>query len=272
MKKVILITGASTGIGNATALYFAKKGWDVSATMRNPAARKTGLEGVEGISIRHMDVTDLDSIKTAIAETLSQYGKIDAVFNNAGYAVIGPFEAISREDMLKEFGTNVTGLMDVCREIIPLFREQNSGTIINVASIAGKVGFPYYSLYNSTKFAVEGFSEDLSYELNRFNIKVRLIEPGIILTDFYNRSMVISSKAGLPDYDKSFEKVKKATDSMLVMGSKPQAAAKVIYKAATSKGGRLRFTAGADAAVLLALRKLLPDWIFIPVLKKLMSV
>jgi len=189
--------------------------------------------------------------------------------NNAGYAVNGPFEASSREDAKKQFDTNVTGLMDVCREVIPVFRKQKGGVIINISSIAGKVGFPFYSLYNSTKFAVEGFSEVLHHELKPFGIKVRLVEPGIILTDFYGRSMSKVSKPGIDVYDKMAGRIEKATQSIMKMGSKPEAVAKVIYKAAVSKGGRLRYTAGIDAVAVTALRALLPDLFLLPFMRKM---
>jgi len=269
MKKVILITGASSGIGKAAALYFAYKGWDVAATMRNPEKRQTGLENIEGIEITHMDVTDPESVKNSVAAVLAKYGSIDGVLNNAGYAVNGPFEAASREDMKKQFDTNVTGLMDVCREVIPIFRKQKSGVLMNVSSIGGKVGFPFYSLYNSTKFAVEGFTEVLSHELRDFGIKVRLIEPGIIHTDFYGRSMTKVSKEGLAEYDTMIEKSKKASEAFISMGSDPEAAAKVIYKAAEDKGNKLRYIVGMDAFAVTGIRRLLPDFMLLPYIRKI---
>ncbi len=269
MEKVVLITGASSGIGKEAALYFAARGWDVAATMRNPEKRKTGLENIEGIEITHLDVTDHESVKKSVASAAAKYGKIDAVVNNAGYAVNGPFEASSREDAKKQFDTNVTGLMDVCREVIPVFRKQKEGVIINISSMAGKVGFPLYSLYNSTKFAVEGFSEVLHHELKPFGIKVRLIEPGIIHTDFYGRSMSKVSKPGIDVYDEATGRIEKAMQSIMKMGSKPETVAKVIYKAAVSKGNRLRYTAGIDAAAVTALRALLPDSLLLPYIRKM---
>lgn len=269
MKKVILITGASSGIGKEAALYFAYKGWDVAATMRNPEKRKTGLENIEGIEITHLDVNDPESIKASVAAAAAKYESIDAVLNNAGYAVNGPFEAVSREDALKQFDTNVTGLMDVCREIIPVFKRQGFGAIINVSSMAGKIGFPLYTLYNATKFAVEGFTEALYHELKRFGIKVRLIEPGIIHTDFYGRSMIKASVQGLNDYDEMTAKIEKAMGLNMKLGMQPEAVAKVIYKAAAAKGGRLRYTAGIDAAAVTALRAVLPDAILLPIIGKM---
>ena len=272
MKKVVLITGASSGIGKAAALYFAEKGWDVAAAMRNPQQRTTGLEKITNITLNHMDVTDLDSVRVAVNEVFTAYGRLDAVVNNAGYAVHGPFEASPAEEVKKQFDTNVLGLMSVCREAIPLFRKQGFGTLVNIASIGGRVGFPYYSLYNSTKFAVEGFSEVLSHELSGLGIRVRLIEPGIVFTDFYGRSMVNASKEGLTVYEKSFEKHNKQSGSFFFLGSKPVSAAKVIYKAATERGNRLRYTVGLDALMLVIMRKLLPDFILLPLLRMMTGI
>lgn len=269
MKKVILITGASSGIGKEAALYFAYKGWSVAATMRNPENRKTGLENIEGIEITHMDVTEAESIKESVASAAAKYGRIDAVLNNAGYAVNGPFEAVSRQDMIKQFDTNVTGLMDVCREVIPVFRKQGFGVIINVSSMAGKAGFPLYTLYNSTKFAVEGFSEALYHELKQFGIKVRLIEPGIIHTDFYGRSMTKISGQNLNEYEIISAKIEKAMKFNMKFGMHPETVAKVIYKAAAAKGGRLRYTAGIDAAALTFLRAVLPDAVLLPIIRRI---
>ena len=188
MKKTVIITGASSGIGLETALIFFEKGWNVVATMRNPEGRKTGLHE-EKIDLRHLDVTDIGSIKEVIQYARDKYGRIDVLVNNAGYAVRGPFEMSDPAQVKTQFDTNVLGLMDTCRIIIPVFREQREGTIINVASIGGRATIPFYSIYNSSKFAVEGFSEALHFELRPFNIRVRIIEPGFILTNFYGRSM-----------------------------------------------------------------------------------
>ncbi|HRH43553.1 MAG TPA: SDR family oxidoreductase, partial [Pyrinomonadaceae bacterium] len=206
MDKVILITGASSGIGNHTVKLFQSKGWKVAATMRSPE-KSTDLQKIADVECIRLDVTDLDSIKSAIQTTLEKFGRIDAVVNNAGYGLVGAFEASSREQIVQQYMTNVFGLMDVTREILPYFREQKRGTIVNVASVGGRITFPLYSLYHGTKWAVEGFSESLQYELKPFNIKVKIIEPGPIKTDFYDRSMDLTKKDGLTAYDSFIEKV-----------------------------------------------------------------
>ncbi len=266
MAKTIFITGSSTGIGRETALFFYKKGWNVAATMRNPEKRKTELHKTK-IDLIHLDVLDIKSVKKAIKYTLDKYGKIDVFLNNAGYAVRGAFELSTREQIEKQYNTNVLGLMDCVREIIPVFRKQKQGTIINVASIGGRITIPFYSIYNSTKWAVEGFSEALHYELKPFNIKVKIIEPGYIKTDFYDRSMVNTENKNIKDYDCSFEKSRKRTMAMEPSASHPSVIAKIIYKAANDKSGRLRYLKGKNAKLVLFLRKILPDFIFFKIIR-----
>jgi len=150
MEKVVFITGASSGIGRETAKLFQAKNWKVAATMRSPE-KEEDLQKIVDLRCLRLDVTDINSIKAAINETLERFGRIDAVVNNAGFAVVGPFEAATPEQIKKQFDTNVFGLMNVCREILPYFREQKRGFIVNIASVGGRVTFPLYSLYNSTK-------------------------------------------------------------------------------------------------------------------------
>src|SRR6185503_5068622 len=141
MEKVVLITGASTGIGNETAKLFQTKNWKVAATMRSPE-KAEDLKNIVDLECIRLDVTDPDSVRSAIAATLERFGRIDAVVNNAGYAAIGPFEAAAPEQIRRQFETNVFGLMNVCREILPHFREQKRGTIVNIASVGGRTVFP----------------------------------------------------------------------------------------------------------------------------------
>lgn len=257
-KKTILITGASTGIGKITALYFANKGWNVAATMRNPD-KDNDLLKKENIKLFKLDVLDEKSIKSAVELVLQAFGQIDVLLNNAGYAAVGIFEAAQKTDIDKQFGTNVFGLMQMIQAVLPHFRQRKTGVIINVASVAGKVTFPLYSLYHGTKFAVEGLSESLHYELRPFGIKVRIIEPGPIKTDFYERSMNVIRGDDLHDYDKYFNKVFKNLQQFGDKGSKPEKVARKIYKAAVSKGKKLRYPIGGNAPALLFLRWLLPN-------------
>lgn len=270
MNKILLITGSSTGIGRETALYFAQKGWQVAATMRNPE-KETELQKNPNIHLFQLDVTSKQSIQHAVEKIIQKFGKIDVLVNNAGFSVTGIFEGISEEDLKRQFDTNVFGLMQLTKEVLPHMRHQKSGCIINVSSIAGKLALPLFSVYHATKFAVEGFSESLQYELRPFNIKVKLIEPGIIYTDFYERSMILAKKDDVKEYEIFFRKVKKMMDtSSGISGSKAIVVAKEIYAAASSDNYRLRYPVGGGAVPFLFLRKILPGRLFRKVVYSLM--
>lgn len=264
MEKVILITGASSGIGNHTAKLFQSKGWKVAATMRTPE-KAEDLQRIADIECIRLDVTDLDSIKSAIQTTLEKFGRIDAVVNNAGYGLVGAFEASSREQIVQQYMTNVFGLMDVTREILPYFREQKRGTIVNVASVGGRITFPLYSLYHGTKWAVEGFSESLQYELKPFNIKIKIIEPGPIKTDFYDRSQDLTRKEGLTAYDPFIEKVMPNMQKSGENAPGGEIVAQTIYRAVNDGTWKLRYPVNTKG--LLLLRRFLPDSLFQAVMR-----
>ena len=192
MSNTILITGSSSGIGKATAKYFQEKGWNVVATMRTPE-KETELSELDNVLVTRLDVQDPDSIARAVQQGIETFGKIDVLLNNAGFGAFGILEAVPVEKIRRQFDVNVIGLIETTRAILPHFRANRSGTIINVASLAGKVAFPVTSLYNATKFAVEGFSEALCYEMESIGVKVKLVEPGVIKTDFIDRSFDFSN-------------------------------------------------------------------------------
>ncbi len=259
MPQTILITGSSSGIGKATAIHFAERGWNVVATMRTP--EKAGAWAQHSnLTLTRLDVLDMASINQAINDTISKFGKLDAVVNNAGYGLVGPFEASTNEQIQRQFDTNVFGLMNVCRAVIPHFREQRAGAIINVASMGGRLTFPLFSLYHGTKWAVEGFSESLQFELSPFNIRVKIIEPGAIKTDFYNRSMDVMTKPGLTAYDPYVNRAMANMNKFGETAPGPEKVAQVIYQAATDGSGKLRYQ--VNSAPLLALRRLLPLALF----------
>lgn len=234
--------------------------------MRNPE-KAEALQNIADIECIRLDVTDADSIRSAIAETLEKFGRIDAVVNNAGYGLTGPFEAASRDQIERQFQTNVFGLMNVCREILPYFRERKKGTIVNVASVGGRITFPFYSLYNSTKWAVEGFSESLQYELEQFNIRVKIIEPGPIKTDFYDRSRDVSQKEGLTAYDYIYEKAEANMQKAGAEAPDGSVVAQTIYDAVTDGSRRLRY--GVNTKGILAARKVLPDGLFFSIIRNI---
>jgi short-subunit dehydrogenase len=264
MNKVILITGASSGIGKETAKLFQTKNWKVAATMRAPE-KAEDLQKIADVECLQLDVTDINSIKSAIGKTLEKFGRIDAVVNNAGYGLIGAFESATPEQIEKQFQTNVFGLMNVCREILPIFREQKKGIIVNVASVGGRITFPFYSLYHATKWAVEGFSESLQYEIEQFNIRVKIIEPGPIKTDFYDRSQDLTRREGLTAYDYFIDK---ALPNMQKAGADApdgSVVAQTIYEAVTDGTKKMRY--GVNTKGILTARKFLPDSLFFRIVK-----
>ena len=265
MEKVVLITGASTGIGNETAKLFQSKNWKVAATMRSPE-KAEDLQNIVDIECIRLDVTDPDSVREGIETALDKFGRIDAVVNNAGFAVVGPFEAASDEQIEQIFQTNVFGLMFVCREILPIFRKQKRGTIVNVASMGGRITFPLYSIYHATKWAVEGFSEALQYEVRDFNIKVKIIEPGPIKTDFYTRSLSIAKKYGLTDYDRFVARAMPNLEKAGAEAPDGRIVAQTIYDAVTDSSWKMRYPVNSRA--ILTARRLLPDSLFLPIVRK----
>ncbi|MEM1408918.1 MAG: SDR family oxidoreductase [Bacteroidota bacterium] len=265
--KTVLITGSSSGIGRAIARYFQSKGWQVAATMRKPE-NEQDLGRLDNTKLYALDVCHKNSIQEAINSAISDFGGIDVIVNNAGYGLVGPFEASTEEQIQRQFDTNVFGLMHVTRAILPHFRKRKSGTIINITSVGGRLSFPLYGLYNSTKWAVEGFSESLQYELRQFAISVKLIEPGAIKTDFYDRSMDVIKREGLALYD---DYVGRAFNNIQDMGASaegPEVVAKKTYKAATDNSNRFRYPVGGNAPALLFLRRILPDNLFFMGIRK----
>ena len=259
--KTLFITGASSGIGKATAQLFQAKGWNVAIAVRQPES-VADLAALPHVKVYQLDVTNTSSIDPAVEAAIRDFGGIDVLANNAGYAAVGPFEAASDEQLRKQFETNVFGLMNVSRAILPHFRSRRAGTIINLSSVGGQITFPLYSLYHSTKFAVEGFSESLAYELRPFGIKLRLIEPGAIKTDFYTRSMDIAKKAGLTDYDAWSATVLASMDKTVARAPGPEVVAAKIWQAANHHGGKLRWLVGRESMFVLLKRWIPNAWFF----------
>ncbi len=266
MSKTILITGASSGIGKATARLFQEKGWNVIATMRTPAKEKE-LTTLDNVFLTKLDVQDQASIKEAVQQGIERFGKIDVLLNNAGYGAYGPLEATPREKILRQFDVNVIGLLDVTKAILPHFRENKDGVIVNISSVGGKMTFPLGSLYHGTKFAVEGISEALSFELEQIGCKVKIVEPGMINTDFGGRSFDFNNDESLVEYQELIQKLFAAMETFTANASEPEVVANVIYEAATDGTDQLRYTAGEDAKMLMENRKKFSDAEFIGGLK-----
>jgi len=268
--KTILITGASSGIGKATALRFHSEGWNVIATMRDPDAG-ADLAALDNAHVARLDVTDPASIAAAVADGIARFDKIDVLLNNAGYGAYGPLEAFSAERIRRQFDTNVIGLMEVTKAVLPHMRANRAGTIVNISSIGGQITFPLGTLYHGTKFAVEGLSEALHYELEPLGIRVRIVEPGMIKTDFGGRSFDFAMDETLSDYAPTAEAMGRLFGKLASDPSAPEVVADVIWQAVNETGDRLRFRAGKDAHALLDDRKAKDDATFIGGIKDLMK-
>jgi NAD(P)-dependent dehydrogenase (short-subunit alcohol dehydrogenase family) len=262
MAQTILITGASSGIGRATADLFAERGWNVIATMRNPDA-ETALTQRDTVFVTRLDVTDPASIDAAVAAGIDQFASIDALVNNAGYGAYGPLEATPRKKIVRQFDTNVIGLLDTTKAVVPHMRRQGHGVIVNVSSVGGKITLPLGTLYHGSKFAVEGLSEALSYEMESIGVRVKIVEPGIIDTDFSGRSLDISNDETLGAYQPLVAALQASQAAPDRHTSPPSLVAEVIHEAVTDRSTQLRYTAGDDAAALIAHRTALDDDTFI---------
>jgi NADP-dependent 3-hydroxy acid dehydrogenase YdfG len=262
MKNTIFITGASSGIGKETARLFQSKAWNVIATMRNPE-KETELTELENVLVAKLDVLDLDSVQKAFEDGVQKFGTIDVLLNNAGYGAYGPLEAFKRENIVRQFNTNVIGLLDVTRVLLPHFRKNRKGIIINISSIGGKMTFPLGSLYHGTKFAVEGISESLNYEVGQFGGQVKIVEPGMIATDFGGRSFDFSNDENMYEYQNIVSVLMTSMQTMTANASPASVVAEVIFEAATDGKNQLRYTAGEDAKILIANRQLYDDTTFI---------
>jgi len=261
MNKTILITGASSGIGKATAKFFQKKNWNVIATMRAPEKEKE-LTKLGSVMVIRLDVLDSTSIQSAVNIGIAKFGKIDVLVNNAGYGGFGPLEAWDMNGIRQQFDTNVIGLLAVTKSVLAHMRANKSGFIVNISSNGGKMALPLGTLYNGTKFAVEGLSEALHYELGDIGIKVKIVEPGAILTDFDGRSLDFRNDESLTEYQTIVRKFIATFKSVMSKGSPATVVAEVIYEAVTDGTSQLRYTAGEDARKYVANRQTLDDETF----------
>jgi NAD(P)-dependent dehydrogenase (short-subunit alcohol dehydrogenase family) len=267
MSKTILITGASSGIGKATTRYFSEQGWNVVATMRSPM-KEQELTALANVLVTRLDVQDPASIRSAVDAGLARFGKIDVLLNNAGYGAYGPLEATSMEKIRRQFDVNVIGLLETTKAILPHFRANGSGVIVNVSSVGGKMTFPLGTLYHGTKFAVEGLSEALSWEMEAVGVRVKIVEPGAIKTDFAGRSFDFTNDEGMVEYQPIIKKLLAALGNLMSTASDPSVVARTIYEAATDGTNQLRYTAGEDAKVLMANRKSADDATFFKGIKE----
>lgn len=263
---VAVVTGSSSGIGLATSLALARNGYLTCATMRNLAKRDSiqSIAEKQHLPIRtvQLDVTDENSVKNAIQSILSESGRIDLLVNNAGYGLTGAFEDIGIDEIKALYETNLFGVIRVTQAVLPTMRKQGSGRIINISSGAGRIGYPGGSAYVSSKFALEGLSESMAYEIEQFGIRTVLVEPGFVRTNF-GENIVIAKKAQDPNspYSQMMMQMKSSSyrRRMIENASDADLVASVVVEAATAKEPNLRYLAGKDVQQMVGVKKNMSD-------------
>lgn len=262
MQKVALVTGSSSGIGLEAALALAKDGYHTFASMRDTskagelenAAKKDNLP----IEVIELDVDKEESIVSAIKKVMDSAGRLDVLVNNAGYGQFGCTEDVSVDDFRKQFETNFFSIVRIIQEVAPIMRNQNSGNIINISSVAGRMGLPGSPAYISSKFALEGLVECLRYELGQFGIKTTLIEPGVVKTNFFESMKIPDSKTD-PKYKELTDHILAGLKMMVQMGTAPSQVAEVIIKAIHDDEMLPRYVVGTDAAMFMEAKNMKTD-------------
>jgi short-subunit dehydrogenase len=262
-QKVAVVTGSSSGIGYATSLLLARNGFYTYASVRN-ISKASNLESIANaeklpLKLIQLDVTGDSSVKEALEKIVSEKGRIDVLVNNAGYGLFGAFEDISLDEIKAQYDTNVFGLIRTTQAVLPTMRKQKSGIIVNVSSINGQVAFPVISAYASTKFATEGLSESIAYELEPFGIKVVLIEPGPVGSNFMKGSVLPKTALDARSpYSELVQKVNAKITSQHENATSPEEVAKIIVQAILTEKPEFRYLVGDDAVSLLEARKKMP--------------
>jgi len=272
-RKVAIITGSSSGIGYETSIALARSGIFTYATMRN-LQKAIDLESIRDkemlpLKILQLDVTDDASVNKAIQTIISESGRIDVLVNNAGYGLVGALEDLSMDEIKRQFETNFFGVIRVMQSVLPLMRKQNFGIIVNISSGAGRFGYPSGSAYVSTKFALEGLSESIAYDLDQFGIKVILIEPGVIKTNF-DSGMVVAKKSqdGSSPYFNMTQKMDAVFRQLIRNSSPPSLVADVVVQAVKSENPNLRYLAGKDVEQWVEQKKKMSDTEFFNMMKQ----
>jgi NAD(P)-dependent dehydrogenase (short-subunit alcohol dehydrogenase family) len=275
-RMVAVVTGSSSGIGYETVLALARNGFTTFATIRN-LGKAGQIESVASkeklpIHVVQLDVTDDASVQNAIQEVMKKAGRIDVVVNNAAYGLTGAFEDLSIEEIKTQYETNFYGVIRVTQAILPIMRKQGSGRIVNISSGAGRFGYPGGSAYVSTKFALEGLSESMAYELEPFGIKVVLVEPGVIRTNF-GSSMILAKRAQnlSSPYSQMMQRMGASFEQLQKNASDPDLVANIVLQAATSQNPELRYLAGKDVEAWVESKRKLSDAEFINSMKQIMK-
>ena len=272
MEKVALVTGSSSGIGYETSLALAREGYFTYATMRDlkkeAVIKKIAEEENLPLKVIELDVDNDDSVQNAVETIIEEKQRIDVLVNNAGWGIWGTAEDVSIEEFRAQFETNFFSVVRMIQKVAPIMRKQGTGDIVNISSIAGRIGFPVSTAYISSKFAIEGLSESIRYELGQFGVNVIIIEPGVIKTNFFD-SMKIAKKADENDtYKEITEKVISGVKMMAEMGTPPKEVADVIIKSLKEQQPLPRYIVGNDAAMFLEAKKMKTDIEFENYLKK----
>ncbi|WP_158795874.1 SDR family oxidoreductase [Pedobacter sp. L105] len=269
MANTIFITGTSSGLGRLMAIHFAKNGWNVAATMRTPE-KETEFNAFPQIKIFKLDVTQVDTVTVAVDNAIAAFGTIDVIVNNAGIGMYGALELTNDADIEKQFAVNVKGVINVIRAFLPHLRANRAGKIINISSLMGiSTALPLGSLYNMSKFALEGLTEGLTFELKPLNIDLHLVEPGGFGSAF-GENITFSKSEEIKDYDLITGKVSTVLHAASGAGMKITAQPIVdeIYALASGKSKAFRTVVGKDAKMVVFLRKILPINAFLKILGK----
>ena len=272
MEKIALVTGSSSGIGFETALALAREGYFTYATMRDTKKAKEIQDRAKKeklpISVILLDVDKPETIKSAIKQIIAEKKRIDVLVNNAGYGLFGCLEDVSIDELKSQFETNFFSIARIIQEVAPIMRDQKSGTIVNISSVAGRIGFPASPAYISSKFALEGLSESLRYELSPFGINLIIIEPGVIKTNFFGSMRMPKNAKKNSPYEDITNKVVAGVKMMSEMGTPPKEVADAIIKSLKEKNPLPRYAVGNDAIMFLEAKKMKTDIEFENYLKK----
>ncbi len=262
-KRTVLVTGCSSGIGLATCHVLSRNNFMTYGTVRNLSKAKKiqDLMNRENLSLKilRLDVNDNQSIKLAIKKILNDTGRIDVLINNAGYGMFGPIEEITIQEIKKQFETNFFGAIRLIKAIVPIMRKQGNGTIVNISSMVGRFAVPLNSAYVSSKFAVEGLSESISFELEEFGIRVIVIEPGVVKSDFFHNVKVKGMNLESPYHELMERRVNFLDKAMKNSLTSSYDVADTILDALNSKDPKFRYVIGNDATNSLRMRNSLSD-------------
>ncbi len=258
VAKVVLVTGASSGIGEACAKRLAAAGWRVFGTSRNPSG-----DSRDGVQMVSMDVDDEDSVRAGVKQVLDRAGRLDAVVNNAGFAVMGSIEDTSIDEAKAQLETNFFGVLRVCRAVLPALRAGGGGHIVNISSLAGLVGLPFSGLYSASKFALEGASESLRHEARPFGIRVVLVEPGDFRTQITARRRVAEASRTNEAYCDRFAQFKRKQDQDEAGAPTPEPVARLVERILNNPRPKTRYPVAMPSQwIVVPLKRILPQRFF----------